>query len=126
MPAMLKRWSYFLRAHSDWLRIAVFALPGVLLLVGGRSPEHNEIEDPRSLGELLATGLYPDNWATLIVCSILLCLPGWLLYRGADYLAEITFFRVPLRTTPAIIWRILGYVIAVGAAFLALQRVGRG
>ena len=51
-------------------------------------------------------------------------LPGLLLYVGADYWAEFTFARgIPLKTTPAIIWRITGYAVTLGAVFLALQRL---
>ena len=46
---------------------------------------------------------------------------------GADYLAEITFARLlPLNATPGVIWRVLGYVVGLGASWLALMRALAG
>jgi len=106
------------------LRLLVFALPGILILAGGRSPTQAAKAHPTSMGDLVANALYPDNWGALVVCAVLICMPGVLIYAGADYLAEVTFWRgIPLEKTPAIIWRITGYVVTLGAALLALQRL---
>lgn len=75
------------------------------------------------MADLVAAELYPDDWITLTICSVLICLPGILLVAGAPYLEEITFWRVPLNMTPAGIWQGFGYVLAVLAAFLALIRL---
>ena len=110
--------------RSPIVRLVVFTLPGILLLAGGRTTTPYEPSDlPRS-PDFLFEKLHPDNWPALILCSVLICLPGWLMYAGAEYLAEVTFARLMhVNTTPEIIWRILGFLIAFGAAFCALVRL---
>ena len=51
---------------------------------------------------------------------MLICLPGLVFVLGTEYLAEITFWWVPLNRTPGVIWRELGYVVALGRAGRAL------
>jgi len=114
--------------RSFLIRAVPLILPGLLLLVGGRSaptpPSVPGAVLPRTaLIDLIANALYPDNVLALMACSVLICLPGAIFVLGADYLAEVVFWRFPLNTTPGIIWRVVGYLIAVAATVLALGRV---
>jgi hypothetical protein len=104
------------------LRLSFFAIPGVLLLLGGLS-EPVRSEEARNMFDLIAQQLHPDSWPALLICSVLICLPGVLFYVGADYLAEMTFARVPLKTTPAIIWHVVAFVVTLALAWYALQRM---
>lgn len=98
-------------------------MPGVFLLAGGRSAVRGTAPEILDLADVVAEKLYPDDWATLLVCSVLICLPGVVFVVGADYLEQVTFWRIPLNTTAGAIWRGLGYILAVGAAVLALMRL---
>ncbi len=109
--------------RSFLIRGVILILPGVFLLAGGPSPVRGTPPEILDLADVVAEKLYPDDWITLLICSVLICLPGVLFVAGADYLEQITFWRIPLNTTPGRIWRALGYILAVAAAVLALTRV---
>lgn len=92
-----------------------------------RAPDHLRLLSPerqvRTLVDAVIDRLYPDNWLSLLACSALVCLPGPILVLGADYLSEITFARYhDVNTTPASIWRILGYLLSLGLAIYAIHR----
>lgn len=105
------------------MRVVVLILPGVFLLAGGPSPARRTPPEILDMGDMVAAQLYPDDWVTLPICSILICLPGVLFVMGADYLEEITFWRIPVNTTPAVMWQGIGYFFAVAAAAVALMRL---
>jgi len=115
--------------RSAWLRsslvpVVIFVLPGILLLAGGTSAPLDSEPAVNSAGQFFSEKLHPDNWPALLICSVLICLPGWMFYAGAEYLAEVAFAHlIPLNTTPAIIWRVLGYVVAMFASFYAFGRL---
>jgi len=67
--------------------------------------------------------LYPDDWISVCICAVLLCLPAPLMYFGADYLAEVPFVVFPLKPTPEVIWRVLAYVWAASAAMVSVFRL---
>lgn len=105
------------------IRGIVLVLPGILLLAGGPSPAQQFPQEIRTTADYVFQQLYPDTWMMLMICSFLVCLPGLLFVVWADYLAEVTFARVPLNTTPAVIWRVLGYIVALVAGAFALARM---
>jgi hypothetical protein len=109
--------------RSFVIQVVILIFPGVLLLAGGRSPPRATPPEILDLADMVAAHLYPDDWVTLPICSILICLPGVFFVTGADYLEEITFWRIPVNTTPAVMWRGIGHVFAVGAAAVALIRL---
>jgi len=45
------------------------------------------------------------------------------MYFGADYLAEVPFAGFPLKPTPGVVWRVLAYVWATGAALVSVLRL---
>ncbi len=57
------------------------------------------------------------------MCSFLICLPGYLLWVGADVLAEVTFAKVPLTTTPSVIWKVVAVVVAIALAAGMVERI---
>lgn len=109
--------------RSFLIRAVILILPGVFFLAGGPSPVRGTAPEILDLADVVAENLYPDDWVTLFICSVLICLPGVLFVVGADYLEEIAFWRIPVNTTPGAIWRGLGYILAVAAAALALVRL---
>ena len=109
-------------SRSFIFRVVILVMPAVLLLAGGRSPTRATPPEILDLSDMVAAQLYPDRWATLLICAVLICVPGLLLVTGADYLEQITFWRVPLNTTPAALWKGFGYVLAICASVLALIR----
>ncbi len=111
--------------RSPILRIFIFALPGILLLAGGTTATpYVPSPVPNLITNGVASLLHPDNWPALFACSILICLPGYLLYVGADYLAEVTAARMmPADTTSAVVFRVVAYLIALAAAYYALARL---
>ncbi|RJP31911.1 MAG: hypothetical protein C4547_14705 [Phycisphaerales bacterium] len=112
-----------------WLRLVIGVVPlvspAVLMLAGGRSPVRSaaQLASDYPATTPVLDALYPDNWTALVVCSILICVPGIGCVVGADYLAEVTFWRVNLNTTPSGVWRVAGYLIALAANWLAFSRL---
>ncbi|MCP4589585.1 MAG: hypothetical protein GY842_02460 [bacterium] len=116
-----------MRWWSFLARSVPLVLPGLLLLAGGRSAPQpvrgpGAALPPTGLMDLVIEALYPDSTLTLLACSVLICAPGLVLVLGADYIGEIVFWRVPLAKTPGVIWRVLGYGIALSLAGFAMLR----
>ena len=105
------------------IRFLIFAVPGVLLLAGGPSPPRKTAPAEWHLSDLLAHRLFLENWPGLIISAVLICLPGMLLFVGADFLAEISFVRVPLKKTPSSFWTVMAYLVVFACSFLALARL---
>lgn len=108
---------------STFVRVCTLLSPGIILIAGGRSPKRASVLEPTTLSDLILDWLYPDRWGALLICGVLVCLPGFLFVVGADFLAEITFWRVPVTQTPGTLWRGIGYFLALGAAVMALARL---
>jgi hypothetical protein len=119
-----RRTERFAWLHSPLVPTVIFVLPGVLLLAGGTSAAPYQPQIGAGIGDFAGALLHPDDWPTLLVCSVLICLPGWLFYIGADFLAELTFAHLlPLNSTPAVFWRVTGYLVAILAACAAAGRL---
>lgn len=105
------------------VRLIIFAVPGVFLLAGGISAPRKAVSPARGIGDLIFEQIYPDNWAGLLACAVLICLPGACFYLASEYLADLPAWNFhPLKSTPEAIWRAVGYVVAIIAAALALRR----
>ena len=111
--------------RSQVIRTIVFWLPGVLLVAGGRNTPLAAPVGARTwyLLVIVYEKVYPDDWVSLCICAVLLCAPGALMYVGADYLAELPSDGFPPRPAPAVLWRALGYLWAIGGATIALFRL---
>lgn len=108
---------------SQLLVVTYFLAPGIALLAGGTSPPRAFPKDEiDGLGDVIYIALYPDDVPSLFLCAVLICLPGPVLIWLADYLEEVPFARLPLNTTPAIIWVVLGWVVCGLLAIWAVAR----
>ena len=83
------------------LKHVLLVLPGILIIVAGRKQPMTSPPEIVRMHDAVVNWFYPDSFVKLVLCAMVICVPGSLFVVGADYLGEVTFARLPVSETPA-------------------------